>query len=272
MALFGKAAWYLPKWLDRILPNVDIEGEGLRTHLEDLSWARSRVEAGEAITLDGLVAGDRGDTVDPVTAAVPTGALALVSGDPTRRRLLAATVSGRLPARGGRAHVAGHPLPTEQSRVARLVSIAEFGGPDRAGVEVSFGELLEERLRLTGAWYHAFRAGRRARAWVARVRDTLAGLDRPTAEVTAETPVSSLPQLERAVAVAAQARSERTPVVILDTLDSFSDAADAADFLRVLDRLAPATTTLVVGSPDVHRARPDLSRSLLVFEPEGALR
>ena len=48
MALFGKAAWYLPKWLDRILPNVDIEGEGLRTHLEDLAWARSRVEAGEA--------------------------------------------------------------------------------------------------------------------------------------------------------------------------------------------------------------------------------
>ena len=272
MALFGKAAWYLPKWLDRILPNVDIEGEGLRTHLEDLTWARSRVEAGEAITLDGLVAGDRGDTVAPVTAAVPTGALALVSGDPTRRRLLAATVSGRLPARGGRAHVAGHPLPTEQSRVARLVSIAEFGGPDRAGVEVSFGELLEERLRLTGAWYQAFRAGRRARAWVARVKDALAGLDRPTAEVTAETPVSSLPQLERAVAVAALALSERTPVVILDTLDSFSDAADAADFLRVLDRLAPATTTLVVGSPDVHRARPDLSRSLLVFEPEGALR
>jgi hypothetical protein len=22
-------AWYLPKWLDRILPNVDVEGESL---------------------------------------------------------------------------------------------------------------------------------------------------------------------------------------------------------------------------------------------------
>ncbi|MEU1519906.1 MMPL family transporter [Streptomyces sp. NPDC005811] len=31
LALLGKKAWWLPKWLDRILPNVDVEGEGLRT-------------------------------------------------------------------------------------------------------------------------------------------------------------------------------------------------------------------------------------------------
>jgi len=30
MTLLGKAAWWLPRWLDRILPNVDIEGESLR--------------------------------------------------------------------------------------------------------------------------------------------------------------------------------------------------------------------------------------------------
>ncbi|GAB3444165.1 hypothetical protein GCM10027570_13250 [Streptomonospora sediminis] len=31
MALFGKAAWWLPRWLARVLPDVDIEGAGLRT-------------------------------------------------------------------------------------------------------------------------------------------------------------------------------------------------------------------------------------------------
>ena len=31
LALLGDKAWWLPKWLDRILPNVDVEGEGLRT-------------------------------------------------------------------------------------------------------------------------------------------------------------------------------------------------------------------------------------------------
>jgi RND superfamily putative drug exporter len=30
LALLGTKAWWLPKWLDRILPNVDVEGEGLR--------------------------------------------------------------------------------------------------------------------------------------------------------------------------------------------------------------------------------------------------
>jgi RND superfamily putative drug exporter len=30
MYLMGEKAWYLPKWLDRILPNVDVEGEGLQ--------------------------------------------------------------------------------------------------------------------------------------------------------------------------------------------------------------------------------------------------
>ncbi|WP_328502787.1 MMPL family transporter [Streptomyces sp. NBC_00457] len=31
LALLGHKAWWLPKWLDRALPNVDVEGEGLRT-------------------------------------------------------------------------------------------------------------------------------------------------------------------------------------------------------------------------------------------------
>ncbi|MEU1037346.1 MMPL family transporter [Streptomyces sp. NPDC005551] len=32
LALLGKRAWWLPAWLDRALPNVDVEGEGLRAH------------------------------------------------------------------------------------------------------------------------------------------------------------------------------------------------------------------------------------------------
>ncbi|MBE8528436.1 MMPL family transporter, partial [Amycolatopsis sp. H6(2020)] len=32
--LLGEKAWWLPKWLDRILPNVDVEGAGLERKLE----------------------------------------------------------------------------------------------------------------------------------------------------------------------------------------------------------------------------------------------
>jgi RND superfamily putative drug exporter len=35
MMLMGKAAWWLPRWLDRLLPNVDVEGEKLRHELDD---------------------------------------------------------------------------------------------------------------------------------------------------------------------------------------------------------------------------------------------
>lgn len=34
MHLLGERAWYIPRWLDRILPNLDVEGTSLLTHLE----------------------------------------------------------------------------------------------------------------------------------------------------------------------------------------------------------------------------------------------
>ncbi|PWW66781.1 MMPL family transporter [Actinokineospora spheciospongiae] len=34
MTLFGRAAWWLPRWLDRVLPDVDVEGEKLVQHLD----------------------------------------------------------------------------------------------------------------------------------------------------------------------------------------------------------------------------------------------
>ncbi|MER7758616.1 MMPL family transporter [Streptomyces sp. NPDC097619] len=33
LALLGHRAWWLPRWLDKAMPNVDVEGEGLRKHL-----------------------------------------------------------------------------------------------------------------------------------------------------------------------------------------------------------------------------------------------
>ena len=34
MALFGEKAWWLPRWLDRILPNLDVEGDKLIAELK----------------------------------------------------------------------------------------------------------------------------------------------------------------------------------------------------------------------------------------------
>ncbi|NJP32200.1 MMPL family transporter [Micromonospora thermarum] len=40
MSLLGDKAWWLPRWLDRALPNVDVEGEGLRNHLREKESTR----------------------------------------------------------------------------------------------------------------------------------------------------------------------------------------------------------------------------------------
>jgi RND superfamily putative drug exporter len=40
LTLLGRSAWWLPRWLDRILPNVDVEGDKLRKMLGDVSEER----------------------------------------------------------------------------------------------------------------------------------------------------------------------------------------------------------------------------------------
>ncbi|MDT0268308.1 MMPL family transporter [Streptomyces sp. DSM 44915] len=40
LGLIGDRAWWLPKWLDRILPNVDVEGESLERYLESSGKGR----------------------------------------------------------------------------------------------------------------------------------------------------------------------------------------------------------------------------------------
>ncbi|GAA3387752.1 MMPL family transporter [Cryptosporangium minutisporangium] len=45
ISLFGRSAWWLPRWLDRLLPNVDIEGEKLRVQLHEQSAEKVLVNA-----------------------------------------------------------------------------------------------------------------------------------------------------------------------------------------------------------------------------------
>ncbi|WP_371748430.1 MMPL family transporter [Peribacillus frigoritolerans] len=35
MTLMGKAAWYIPSWLDKILPNIDVEGTTIQTEVAE---------------------------------------------------------------------------------------------------------------------------------------------------------------------------------------------------------------------------------------------
>jgi RND superfamily putative drug exporter len=252
MTLLGRAAWWMPTWLQRLLPNMDIEGENLREHREAVVWTLDQHDS--SISADRLVAGSADRGVGPISITVAPGTLLLASGDPTDRRILGATIAGRLDPLSGRVQVAGHPLPSEASSVARVVAMADIGGLERAENSVTLGELLDERLRLTGNWYRITHR-RGTQHWIARINTVLAEVAPDGAVgVTAHSTLQQLPQRERAIALAAVALAEGTPVVILDQLDSFARADDEAAFLRGLCLLAPSTTTLVLGTPVAVRA------------------
>jgi RND superfamily putative drug exporter len=248
MALAGRFAWWMPRWLSRLLPNVDIEGEQLREHRDAVEWAHSRSE--DAISAEYLEAGTWGASIGPVSVSIAPGSLVLASGTSTDRSILAATLAGRLSPLAGRAHVLGHPLPSEQSRVARLVALADVGGSERAILRVSLIELLEERLRLTLPWYRVWTARRRAADWISRVNAALGGGN----PVLATSTMDELPQLERALALSVVAFAEHTPVVMLNQFDGFAESNDEEAFLVAIDRLAPLTTTVVIGTPIPPRA------------------
>ena len=253
MTLFGRAAWWMPAWLGRLLPDVDIEGEQLREHRHAVDWASA--EGDLALSAEYLVAGSRDHEVGPISIAVPVGAIVIASGDPLDRRLVAATLAGRLDPVSGRAQVAGHPLPSDAATVRSLVALADVGGSQRSETSVTVGELLTERLEMTLPWYRALTTRRARMRWLVRANGALRqATGRECVEITAQSTLISLPQLERAVALATVALAERTPVVMLDQLDPFANPEDEEAFVAALRALAPAQTTLVIGTPVPARA------------------
>lgn len=136
LALLGEKAWYMPKWLDRVLPSFDVEGEGLTRELSLTDWPEPG--ATDAVATGDLeVSGRSGLIVGPVSVRVPDGGTLLVRGDataPVSAFLLA--VSGRLRVTGGVAKTTGLVLPERASSVRHNVAVvdsaAEGGHPAEA--------------------------------------------------------------------------------------------------------------------------------------------
>lgn len=136
LALLGEKAWYMPKWLDRVLPSFDVEGEGLARELSLADWPEPGATYAVA-TGDLEVSSRSGLIVGPVSVRVPDGGTLLVRGDataPVSAFLLA--VSGRLRVTGGVAKTAGLVLPERASSVRHNVAVidsaAEGGHPAEA--------------------------------------------------------------------------------------------------------------------------------------------
>lgn len=96
LALLGKHAWYLPRWLDRILPHMDVEGEGLVQVLEHRRWTAENGQS--SLRFQDVVAPIPGTsgTLGPLTGSVVPGALLLARAeDPATLRTFLALAAGR---------------------------------------------------------------------------------------------------------------------------------------------------------------------------------
>ncbi|MEO7588152.1 MAG: MMPL family transporter [Arachnia sp.] len=112
MALLGDKAWWLPKWLDKLLPTFDVEGEVLTQKLAMVNWpGTDDIVHAEGLAVDGIV--------NPIDLSVPAGAVVGIVGPLGPRTGAAMALTGRLETTSGRARVAGELLPESASTVRR---------------------------------------------------------------------------------------------------------------------------------------------------------
>jgi RND superfamily putative drug exporter len=250
MALAGRGAWWLPKWLGRVLPDVDIEGEGLRAHLEQAEWAASRRAA---VLADGAVFGLPERPIGPLDLEAPVGGVLLLEGPPVDRRIVAATLAGRLAPVEGRVAVLGEPLPTGASAVLRRVAIAEVD----ADATRSVADVIGARLDATRPWYRLTPSGSQVNGWLERLAEAR-GAD--ASPIDGETGVATLGALDRALVALAAALAERPAAVVIDLDDE--TGSDGAAFWSAAARLVPAATTVIAGVEPGHDATPFAPRGL----------
>ena len=119
LRLLGARAWRMPRWLDRLLPHFDVEGEGLTRELAHANWPEDRPDAriaSRGVTLPGQLR-------VPDLRVSPGEALLL---DPAERLSLplAEVLSGRGAIRTGTLKVAGLLLPERAGSLRRRVAWA----------------------------------------------------------------------------------------------------------------------------------------------------
>ncbi len=138
MKLLGRHAWWLPAWLDRRLPSLDIEGEALTRQVRLATWPSP--DDTSAIVGEGLVArvGDR-TLFSGLDVSVPPGGVLVVEGEHAQRQALLLALAGRVKLSGGTLKVLGLVLPEESPVLRRRALML---GPS----VTHFGRVLKNRV------------------------------------------------------------------------------------------------------------------------------
>jgi putative drug exporter of the RND superfamily len=126
LALLGDKAWWMPRWLERRLPHLDVEGEAVERELTLHDWPEpgsTAVVAAENVEVevdDVPLYGGLSLRIEPGDAVV------LSSDAPHAARAALYTIAGRVSPTSGRLRVAGHLLPGREAWVRAHVPMARL--------------------------------------------------------------------------------------------------------------------------------------------------
>lgn len=125
LALLGDKAWWMPRWLDRLLPKLDVEGEAVEREVRLADWPS---EPAIAVAADELSAAGSSDAEEPVFRDISLrlgyGGTLLVTGESRTTRTFLLAVSGRLAGIDGRLRVDGLLVPERAGAVRARVGVA----------------------------------------------------------------------------------------------------------------------------------------------------
>jgi RND superfamily putative drug exporter len=169
LTLLRHRAWSMPRWLDRHLPSLDVEGAALAEQIEHGTWVEEHGPA--AVRAEAVVVATTDVPEEPGSRPVdlvlrPGGALRVTSPDPRLVDAFLLAVAGRGGPLTGRLVVLDHPLPEQAGAVATRVALVL---PSPAPGE---GESVADHLRAVLA----------ARAWLPWRRAALVRRTRQVAD------------------------------------------------------------------------------------------
>lgn len=129
MKLLGRHAWWLPEWLDRRLPIMDVEGEALAHQLSLADWPHPG--ATQSVYAEGLGAQVNGTTLFAgVDIDLQPGDVLLVTGPPAARSALLLALTGRLRLPSGKLKALGRVMPEEAGLLRRDAAFVSGSSPD----------------------------------------------------------------------------------------------------------------------------------------------
>lgn len=127
LTLLGDKAWWLPRWLDKVLPTFDVEGEGFRRQLALANWPSP--DADGVVHVADFAGGDpERPLFSQVQVDLYAGNTLVIVGGRSQQALLLA-LAGRFPTVTGPAKVAGLVLPDQAAAVRRKVTLLDGRGP-----------------------------------------------------------------------------------------------------------------------------------------------